>query len=128
MAINLTVDFLIPNGKRLVIERAHPNDAVSEFTLEVSLRTTAATNHVVSRKVLIVRNGLSDRLRRNPGLSADQPLEDLLLHDVRALSLPTGYTNAFTAWSASSTPQGRKNALETWCLSSGVFDSSLAGN
>jgi hypothetical protein len=130
MAINLTADFVFLPGRRLVIAKARSNDEEQLLLIDAELRTSSATEQVISKRIVEVRNGpgQSDRLRRNPSLAAGQPFSRWLLVDDKVLLLPTGYTDAMAAMrAAANTPSARRAALETWCLSSGVFDSSLSG-
>jgi hypothetical protein len=97
------------------------------MTIQIEMRTPPASDLVVSRKVIQVRNGTSDRVSRNSSPAVGTPLEDLMILAPGAVSTPTGYDQAISAWKAGANPGARKAALETEGLARGWIDSSLTG-
>lgn len=126
MPITLTTPYVIPNGTRIVIGRVHPDEDTEIMTIVIELRTPPATNHILSFRTLMIKNGQCDVVSRAT-LGANQQVADLLLYQPGVLSLSTGFTDAMNAWRGSASASNRKAALEAWCLSSGVIHSSLTG-
>jgi hypothetical protein len=128
MALTLTTPFTLANGTRLIITSARPDDDAQILNVSFELRTTVPGGDlVISRKEVSVRNGVSDRIKRNAAPAAGTMLFDLLLFEQQVLSTPTGYTDAINAWRAAATPAARRAALEALGLTAGWIDASLAG-
>jgi hypothetical protein len=127
MPINLTVALTLPNATRVLVSNVHADEESEVMYLNVEMRTTSATNHVVSTRAIVIRNGVSDQLVRGT-LTANGPLTDALQKNNGTLNTPTGFTDALNAWRGNATASGRKAALEAYLLSVGIVDSvSLAG-
>ncbi len=123
--MNLTTPFPLPaNANRLLITSVVIDDESLQIAIE--LKTPIATNQQVSRVMLRVRNGRSDRVSRATLVSGDA-LTGALLFERLAVATPAGLDNAVNAWRAGATPQARRDALELHLVSAGVIHSSLAG-
>ena len=126
MPITLTTPFAVPNGTRLVVSDANPNDNKGEMRVFIQMKSPGATDHRYAEVVLTVRNGPCDRVTRGT-MGADQGTEVALIYQPAALSLATGYTDAVNTWRAGATVAARRAALETHLLAVGVIHSSLTG-
>lgn len=128
--MQLTVDYLIGNGKRLVIAKVNPDEEQQTMTISWELRTglgATPNDAVLASKVMVVRNGSSDRLNRQASPAAGSRINELLLLEPLALSTPTGFTDAMNAWRAAATTNARKAALEAHGLVVGWIHANLAG-
>ncbi len=127
MSINLTTPFNVNNGARLLVFKVDVRDDDSELTVTLQLRTSVASGDiVVSECALIIRNGASDRISRGT-ISPGQSYASALLYEPRAVSTPTGFTDAVNAWRGGNSPSNRKVALEAQMLAAGTIHSSLTG-
>ncbi len=128
MSLTLTTPYALPNGTRLIVASARPDDDNQILNVTIEMRSAPGTDVVVSQKSLAIRNGLSDRVRRNSAPVAGTLITEAMLFDQAAVSTPTGYTDAMNAIrAAANTPAARKAALETAGLAAGWIDASLTG-
>lgn len=128
MALTLTTPFTAPNGTRLVITSARVDDDAAVAFVTVEIRSAVATDLVLARRTLAVRNGPCDRIKRNAAPSAGQTYDEAAVVFEQGINLPTAYTDAVAAWRSGATPAARRAALEAQGLTSGWIDASLNGS
>lgn len=129
MPFNLTTPVTLENGQRIVAGRPTIDDDAQVMTVPLELRTGAATNYLVSRKVVTIRNGQCDRVvRATPAAGSD--LGEKLEYQRNALTVATGFDQALAAWAGGgASAQGKRNALEAALAAIGVIDpATLAGS
>lgn len=125
MAINLTADFVVPNGRRVVIGHVKLNDEDSVGNVRVELRTASATDHLIAHAVVTIRNGKCDRVKRQ-ALAVGGKVTDALVVEPNVLDLPAGFDDLVNAWRAGATPEARRG-IEAFGLTAGWIDPSLTG-
>lgn len=131
MAHNLTANITIENGTRIVAGRPNIDDDAAVMTIPLELRTAPATNYLLSRRVVTIRNGLCDRVVRvTPAVGSD--IAEKLGFERNALTIETGFDRALAAWAGGgATADGKRNALVAELAESdfGVIDpTTLAGS
>jgi hypothetical protein len=128
MSLTLTTPYALPNGTRLIVASARPDDDNQVLNMTIEMRSAPGTDIVVSTKSIAVRNGLSDRVKRNSAPVAGTMITEAMLFESQAVSTPTGYTDAMNAIrAAANTPTARRAALEAAGLTAGWIDASLTG-
>ena len=133
MPINLTTNFNLPGGARLVVDRPSGAKMFDEdaeiLRVAVELRLAAATNALIVAVLLEITNVESDKIARQATPAVGLNIDDRDRYFVRTKrATPTGYTDAMNAWKAGATPAARKSALEAHMLAAGHIDAtSLAG-
>jgi hypothetical protein len=128
MSITLTTPYALPSsGTRLLITSVRVDDDQQQGFATIELRSAPGTDYVISSQAVVIRNGLSDRVRRNVSPPAGTRIDEALALEQSAVSTPTGYTDAVAAWRGGATPAARRSALEAVALAAGWIDASLTG-
>lgn len=129
MAITLETAYNLPNGSRLVFGRFDFDDDKSELSVPLELRSPPATNAMICRTVMVIRNGVCTHIARQTNPTAGLNIEDPMRHfAITTRDVPTGYTDAKAAErAAQNTPNSRRQALEAHLLLAGHIHSSLVG-
>lgn len=128
MPITLTSPLVLPNGTRVIFQRVTSDEESQVMTIQVELRTPPATDFVVARRTIQIRNGSSDLLRKHPAPFAGMDLSDNLQVVPGGASTATGYDLAIAAWKAGASPAARRAALEAHAIAgAGWYDASLIG-
>lgn len=126
MALQLTTNVAVGNGARLLLS-LRPDEDAQLAVITAELRTSVPNGDIVlSRKTVIVRNGLCDLIRKRPSVAAGSMVDDVLEVVSNGINLASGYDNAITAYYGAP-KAGRKVALEQHGLAAGWIDPSLTG-
>lgn len=128
MPLVLTTPYSAPPAPtRIVFDNVEQFHSQRLIRWSMTLTSAAGTNQEFSRVTVEVRNGACDKVSRG-SVASGGTQADLLALARGALSLPTGYDDAAAAVRAAANNLAAvKQALETWALSVGVIDSTLAG-
>lgn len=124
---NLNPNIPLENGARLIVAtRPRYNDAETEMTVRLELRTPQATDYLIARREVTVRNGpaTSDRLVKNtPSVGGD--VSDRLAVQTGALTLAADVVATLTAaFDGGAGATGKREALLTALYTAGVVDST----
>lgn len=128
MAHNLTTNITVENGTRIVAGRPNIDDDREIMLVPLELRTAPATNYLVARRVVTIRNGACDRVSRVTP-AAGSNIEEKFAFTPNALDVADGFARALAAWAGGgATADGKRNALVAELAAIGVIDpATLAG-
>lgn len=130
MSWALTTNFNLPGGSKFIFGKFDFDEDAGTLTYPVELRTSGATDCLVFRTTMVIRDGISTTLARQPTPPVGLNIEDIQRYLILGTrSTPTGFTDAFTAMrAAGNTKVLRRLANEAHQFSAGHIDNvSLAG-
>lgn len=125
-AFNLNPNITMENGARLLLgERPRFNDAETEMSVVVELRTPNATNYLICRRVLTIRNGpaVSDKLVKNTPLVGGDHFDRLAVQSGVLTLASNIVTTLAAAFDGGNSPTNKRDALVAALVSAGVIDS-----
>lgn len=125
MAWNLNPNIAMESGNRLLVEKRPVfNDAETEMTVSIEMRTAGGTNYLICRRFVTVRNGpgKSDKLMKNtPPVGGDHG--DRLRVEENALTLAADIVATLSAaFDSGGSANAKRDALMTALVAADVVD------